>query len=190
MHLRSAGPRVWWLLALRGFFAAVFGVISLIWPGLTVFVLVILFGAYALVDGVSSLVEAFSRRRELNREWPLVLEGVLGVGAGVITFVWPDITTLALLYIIAAWSIFTGVAELFAAVRLRQAIDHEWLLGLSGVLSILFGLVLIVFPIGAIVTLGILVGVYAIIFGASLILLALRMRSPQSPTDSSSRAPG
>jgi uncharacterized membrane protein HdeD (DUF308 family) len=182
MNLIVIDARKWWLLLLRGLLAAVVGVLAIIWPGLTVFALVILFGAYALVDGISSVFAAIARRNETDREWALVLEGILGIIAGIVTFVWPDITTLALLYIIAAWAILTGVVELYAAVRLRRVIAREWLLGLSGVLSILLGLALIVFPIGAIVTLGIMFGVYAIFFGAALIALALRLRSLQSPT--------
>jgi uncharacterized membrane protein HdeD (DUF308 family) len=169
--------RSWWIMAVRGAAAVIFGVLALIWPEITLLALVLVFGAYALVDGLFALVAAV-RGRQLaggSRAW-LVLEGLLGVGAGIVTVVWPDITALALLWVIAFWAVLTGVLEIVAAVRLRRVLDNEWLLILAGALSIVFGLILIVFPREGAVGLVWLIGSYAIVFGIVLFGLALRLR--------------
>jgi uncharacterized membrane protein HdeD (DUF308 family) len=168
--------RNWWALALRGLFAVLFGLAVFIWPGLTLLALVALFAAYALVDGVFSLVAAVRAAGRQARWWPLLLEGVLGIAAGVVTFLWPNITALALLYLIAAWAIVTGVFEIVAAVRLRREIEGELLLGLAGLASVIFGILLILFPgAGALAVLW-LIGAYAIGFGILLIFLGFRLR--------------
>ena len=169
--------RSWWIMAVRGAAAVIFGVLALIWPGITLLALILVFGAYAFVDGLFALVAAV-RGRQLaggSRAW-LVLEGLLGVGAGIVTVVWPDITALALLWVIAFWAVLTGVLEIVAAVRLRRVLDNEWLLILAGALSIVFGLILIVFPREGAVGLVWLIGSYAIVFGIVLFGLALRLR--------------
>jgi uncharacterized membrane protein HdeD (DUF308 family) len=169
--------RSWWIMAVRGAAAVIFGVLALIWPEITLLALVLVFGAYAFVDGLFALVAAV-RGRQLaggSRAW-LVLEGLLGVGAGIVTVVWPDITALALLWVIAFWAVLTGVLEIVAAVRLRRVLDNEWLLILAGALSIVFGLILIVFPGEGAVGLVWLIGGYAIVFGIVLLGLALRLR--------------
>ena len=168
--------RNWWTLVLRGVLAVLFGVLAWVWPGLTLGVLVALFAAYALVDGVFALIAAFSGAGG-ERRLPLVLEGVLSIGAGVVAIAWPDLTTLALLYVIAAWAIITGLFEILAAVELRREIDNEWLLGLAGVGSIVFGILLVVFPGTGALALVWLIGVYAILFGVLLIALGFRLRS-------------
>lgn len=169
--------RTWWILAIRGAVAVLFGLLALIWPQITVFALVLVFGAYALVDGVFALVAAI-RGRQLaggGRGW-LVLEGLLGVGAGIVTFVWPSITALALLWVIAFWAVLTGVLEIIAAVRLRRVLDNEWLLIVAGALSIIFGLILMIWPGTGAIGLVWLIGGYAIVFGIVLLGLALRLR--------------
>src|SRR6185312_6734764 len=132
--------RRWWVLAVRGGAAVLFGLLALIWPGITVLALVLLFGAYALVDGVLALYTALADRpaAQGRRGW-LALEGVAGVLAAIGAFVWPGITALVLLYLIAAWALVTGVAEILTAIRLRREIEGEWLMILSGPLSIVFG---------------------------------------------------
>jgi uncharacterized membrane protein HdeD (DUF308 family) len=134
--------RYWWLIALRGVFAIIFGVLAFLWPVSTLGALVILFGAYALVDGLSAIVTGFSDKLTNNRWWVLLLEGVIGIAAGLLTFIWPNLTVVLLLYFIAAWAFFTGIFEILAAIRLRQELSNEWVLGLSGLLSIVFGLIL------------------------------------------------
>ena len=169
--------RSWWILAVRGVVAVIFGLLALIWPEITLLALVLVFGAYAFVDGVFALVAAV-RGRQLaggSRAW-LVLEGLLGVGAGVVAVLWPDITALALLWVIAVWAVLTGVLEILAAVRLRRVLDNEWLLVVAGVLSIVFGLILMIWPESGAIGLVWLIGIYAIVFGVVLLGLALRLR--------------
>src|SRR4051812_25399052 len=171
----------WWVLAVRGGIAVIFGVLAVLWPGLTVLALVLLFGAYALVDGVLELYAAlFNRglngaRTGGQRAW-LAVEGVVGVLAAIVAFVWPQITALALLYLIAARALVTGVAEIFAAIRLRQEIQGEWLLALSGVLSIIFAILAFIFPQAGALAVVWLIATYAIVFGAVLLALAFRIR--------------
>ena len=156
--------------------AILFGLAALIWPGLTLTALVLLFGAYTLVDGVFAVVAALARAGRERRWWVLLLEGPLGIAAGVVTLAWPGITGLVLLLFIAAWAVITGVVEIVAAIRLRREIEGEFLLGLSGVLSVLFGLLLIVRPGAGAVAVAWLIGIYAILFGALLLALAFRLR--------------
>jgi uncharacterized membrane protein HdeD (DUF308 family) len=169
--------RHWWVLAVRGALAVLFGLLALIWPGITVLALVLLFGAYALVDGVMALYTAlFDRGRTGGRGGWLVLEGVAGVLAAIGAFVWPGITALVLLYLIAAWALVTGVAEILAAIRLRREIEGEWLMILSGALSILFGLLAFLFPGAGALAVVWLIATYAIAFGVVMVILAFRLR--------------
>ena len=165
----------WWALLVRGLAAVFFGLAALFWPGLTLLVLITFFGAYALVDGIFALVAGL-RGSEARRRWLLLAEGVLGVLAGLITFFWPGITALVLLYIIAFWAIFTGILEVMIAISLRREIENEWLMALSGVLSILFGLVLAVLPGVGLLSLVWLMGIYALVFGIALVVLGFRVR--------------
>jgi uncharacterized membrane protein HdeD (DUF308 family) len=139
----------------------------------TLTVLVLFWGAFALVDGVLALVAAF--RTDHDHRWGLLLEGVVGIGAGIVTFVWPGLTALVLLYIIAVWALLTGVLELVAAVRLRKVIQNEWWLALSGIASVLFGLVLLAAPGAGAVAVVWLIAAYAIVFGILNLALALRL---------------
>jgi uncharacterized membrane protein HdeD (DUF308 family) len=169
--------RNWWMLALRGVIAILFGIVAFIWPGLTLLSLVLLFGAYAFLDGVFSLIAAWRGRETNDRWWALLLEGILGIAAGVIAFGWPDAAAVGLLYVIAAWAILTGLLEIVAAIRLREEIDNEWLLGLTGVASIIFGLLLAIWPGAGLLTLTWIIGGYAIAFGVLMLLLAFRLRN-------------
>ena len=140
----------------RDLLAILFGIMAFVWPGITLFALVVLFGAYALLDGITAIVLGIAARTErsgdtpVRREWwAMILVGVLGIAAGIITF-WPGITAFALLIVIAVTAIVRGIAEVIAAIRLRKYIEHEWLLGFAGVISIAFGVVLLARPaIGA-----------------------------------------
>jgi uncharacterized membrane protein HdeD (DUF308 family) len=166
----------WWALALRGLAALVFGTLVFFWPGITLVVLVLWFGAYALMDGLFAIIAAVKAAGRQQRWGSMLLEGVSGLGAGVLTFLWPGITALVLLYLIATWSILTGIFEIAAAIRLRREIEGEWLLGLGGIASIVFGVFLFAFPgVGALAVLG-LIGAYALGIGILWLLLAFRLR--------------
>ena len=146
-------------------------------PGATLLALVFVWGAYAIVDGAFALYMTFLASRQQRRSWPHLLEGIAGIGAGVLAFVLPGITALALLYLIAAWAIVTGAVEIVAAVDLRKQIQNEWLLGLAGALSIIFGIVVAVMPDAGALAVVWTVGAYALLFGITLIVLAFRVRS-------------
>ena len=171
--------RHWWAVALRGVAAILFGVLALVWPGITVFALVIVFGAYALVDGAFTLAAAFGNRdggrTRGSRGW-LFARGTAGILTGIIAAVWPGITALALLWVIALWAMVTGVLEIVAAFQLRKEMRREWLLALSGALSVLFGVLLVVWPAAGVLTLIVLIGIAAIAFGITLLMLGLRLR--------------
>jgi uncharacterized membrane protein HdeD (DUF308 family) len=168
--------RNWWVVALRGVVAILYGLFALVWPGLTLEILVLFFGAYMLVDGVFAIFAAFTNRAGHDRWWVLLLEGLVGIAAGIITFSNPGLATLALLYVISFWAIVTGVLEIVAAIRLRKEIQGEWLLALSGIVSLVLGILLIVFPAAGVLTIAWIIGAYAILFGAMLLSLSLRLR--------------
>jgi uncharacterized membrane protein HdeD (DUF308 family) len=134
----------WWLILLRGIVGAIFGVLAFAWPGATLLAVVFVWGAYALVDGAFALYMTFLAARQERRWWPFLFEGLAGIGAGIVAFAVPGITALVLLYLIAAWAILTGIVETVGAVDLRKQIQNEWLLGLAGVLSIVFGILVAV----------------------------------------------
>lgn len=175
--------RNWWVLVLRGVVAVIFGVLAFIWPFITVTVLVLFFGAYALVDGIFAVWSALTHRSEHDRWWVLLLEGLVGIAAGILTFFYPGVTALVLLYFIAIWAVLTGVLEIAAAIRLRREIEGEWLLVFSGILSVIFGIVAVIFPSTGAVAIVWLIAAYAILFGLLLITLGLRVRGWGSPKD-------
>jgi len=173
--------RNWWALVLRGLAAILFGVLAFAWPGITLFVLVLFFGAYMLVDGIFAIVAAVRAAGEEDRWWLLLVQGILGVLAGLVAIFWPGLTALALLYFIAAWAIVTGIMEIVAAIRLRREIEGEWALALSGALSVLFGVLLVVLPAPAgLLSLVWLIGAYAVATGVLLLILGFRVRSEAS----------
>ena len=170
----------WWAVALRGIVAIMTGIVAFLLPVPTMIALVWLFGAYAFLDGLFNLILVLRRRRTRSRPWwAFVLSGIAGVAIGVISFVWPGITALALVYLIAAWALITGVLEIIAAVRLRKEMKGEWLLALSGVFSVLLGVLLAIAPgPGAIAWVWYL-GTLAIIFGVLMVALSFRLRGRQ-----------
>ena len=158
--------RLWWLFVLRGVLAIAFGVIALLAPGEALLAIALWFGAYAFVDGIFSIAAAVTGHAPGGRWGSLLVVGLLGLAVGVFTFVNPWLTEVALLYVIAFWAVATGVFEVIAAVRLRRYIEGEWLLAVSGVLSIIFGLVLVAMPLIGMLAVAWLVGSYAVVFGA------------------------
>jgi uncharacterized membrane protein HdeD (DUF308 family) len=167
--------RDWWIIALQGIAAVIFGVLAIIWPGITLLALVFLFAAYALVDGVLALIRGV-RGEGGRRDWTQVLLGIVGIAAGVIAYAVPGITAYALLLVIAAWAIASGLIELKAAYQLREVIRREWLLALDGLVSIVFGLVLVVFPSAGALAVVWLIGSFAVASGVILLMIAFRMR--------------
>ena len=166
----------WWMFAVRGVAAVIFGVLALIWPGQTLQALVLVFGAFALVDGIFAVIAGIAARGYFDRWWAVLLEGVAGVVIGLLTFFWPSITALVLLYFIAAWALITGIFEIVAAIQFRRVISNEWMYILGGLLSIVFGVLLFVFPGAGAVSLVWMIGIYAIVFGISEIIFAFRLR--------------
>src|SRR5262245_5222284 len=174
--LRELLAKNWWLVLVRGISAVAFGALAIAWPGLTLVVLMFLYGAYALLDGIAAIAAAIAGRgRRAPTGW-LLFTGALGIAAGVITFVAPGITAFALLVVIAVWSILHGLFAILGAIRLRQEIDGEWVLILSGLLSVAVGVVLLARPGPGALALVLVIGAYAILFGVLLITLALRLR--------------
>jgi uncharacterized membrane protein HdeD (DUF308 family) len=169
--------RNWWLLLLRGIAGIIFGVLTFFWPEISLVALVLLFGAFAFADGVFALINGIRERRANDRWWLLILHGLMGIGAGVVTLLWPGISALALLYVIAAWALVTGALEIAAAIRLRKVIEGEWLLALSGIASVLLGILLFLFPEPGVLAVVLWIGAYALVSGVLLIVLAFRLRS-------------
>jgi len=167
----------WWLLALRGLVAVLFGVLAFMWPGATLITLVWLFGAFALVNGILSLVLAAKTPKGYPKVGSLILSGLLGILAGLLAFVMPGITALGLLILIAAWAIATGVMELVAAVRLRKIINNEWLLVLVGIATVVFGFLLLLQPAAGALALIWWIGAWAIVSGVLFMILAFKMRN-------------
>ena len=167
--------RNWWTLVVRGGIAIVFGLLAMILPLATLVGLVWLFGAYAFIDGLFAIAAAV-RGSAARAWWMWLLEGIAGLVIGLVSFVWPGLTAVALVYIIAAWALLTGVLEIVAAIRLRKEITGEWWLAAGGVLSIVLGAILAVAPGAGAVALIWLLGVYAILFGVILLGLGYKLR--------------
>jgi uncharacterized membrane protein HdeD (DUF308 family) len=167
-----------WLLALGGIAAVIFGIVALVWPGITLVALVILFGAYALVGGVLTLVGGLDLGTEHGRHWVLmVFSGIVGIAIGVFTFFRPGITALALVYLIALWAILTGILEFAAGVELTGSLKGAWALWLGGLLSVAFGVLIALRPAGGALAIIWLIGIYAIVFGILRIIYAYRAHS-------------
>ncbi len=168
--------RGWWLLLLRGIAAIAFGVLTWLWPGISVAALVLLFGAYAFADGVLSSWAALAGRADHQYWWLLLLRGLLGIAVGIMAFVEPGVVVLAVLIYMAIWAIATGLIEITTAVRLRREIEGEWLLIFSGLVSVLFGVVLLAQPGASALALLWLIATFAVVFGVVLVILAFKAR--------------
>ena len=167
--------RNWCAVALRGVAGIVFGIFTFVAPGISLVVLVLMFAAYALADGILAIASAI--RGGGDRWWVLLLEGIMGIGTAAVTLFWPGITALALLYMIAAWAFVTGGLEIAAAIRLRKVITGEWLLVLSGIASIALGTILVLSPAAGALALVLWIGAYALVSGALLVTLGFRLRA-------------
>jgi uncharacterized membrane protein HdeD (DUF308 family) len=170
--LAEAAASHWWVLALRGVIAILFGFAAIAWPGVTLAVLVMLYGIFSLADGILAFAAGIRAR------WGgLLFAGVLGTIVGFVALIWPGITALALLFLIAAWAIVTGVLQIVAAVQLRRVITGEWLLGLAGALAIAWGILLVFNPRAGALSVLWIIGAFAIAYGVVLLGLAFRLRS-------------
>ncbi len=167
--------RNWWLVALRGICALVLAVLIFVWPSRTLLALILLFGAYTLIDGLLTLVAAFRHGRQGRRRSSLIVEGLLGIVAGILTFVIPGVSAQFILVLLSAWAITSGVSEIRSAVHLRHEIIGEWLLAAGGIVSVLFGLLLLVSG-GSLLVVVVLLSGYAWIFGLLLLALAVRLK--------------
>jgi len=179
--------RYWWAFIVRGVLAIALGVMVYAWPAITLAALIIVFGVYAFADGVFLLVKAIGSWKAREDRWVLLLEGLLGIGIGAMTFFAPDVTAIGLLFYVASWSLATGVLEIVGAIRLRKEIAGEFWWILSGVVSILFAIFLMMFPGAGILGLVWLLGIFAIAFGVVLIALGIRIRA-QRPGKKRARA--
>ena len=172
--------RFWWLLLLRGVLAVLFGISAFAWPGLTLVTLVMLFAAYAFVDGIFEVVHAIGHRKEIENWGLLLIEGLFSIAFGILAFQAPALTTaiggVIVACYMAAWAIVTGAMRIVMAVRLRKEIEGEWLLGLSGAVSILFGIIILARPDLGVLVLLYFVATWAILLGAIMIALALKAR--------------
>ncbi|HEX6944766.1 MAG TPA: HdeD family acid-resistance protein [Casimicrobiaceae bacterium] len=166
----------WWVLVLRGVAAVLFGVMTFVWPVITIAVLVLMWGAYALVDGVFAVIGSFKRGAGQAFPWWLFITGLAGVLAGVFTFVNPALTASALLLLIAAFCIVRGIMQIAAAIRLRDEIDHEWLMGIAGVLSAVFGVMVMIFPGAGAVAIVFWIGALAVAVGVLEIIVGIRLK--------------
>ncbi len=187
-NVKSVAESVWWLVLLRGIFVVIFGLIALVSPGIALLTLVWVFGFYAILDGIAAIVIGIRTRGEPHWVWTIV-QGVISVLAGVIALIWPGVTALALLFVVAFWAILLGIGEIAAAFASRKsgAKDWGWTLA-AGILSVIFGIVLLIWPAGGILTLVWLVGIFALAGGIALIVLAFRVRSVAKSATATSRA--
>jgi uncharacterized membrane protein HdeD (DUF308 family) len=166
----------WWALVLRGLAAVAFGILTFVKPSISLLALVILWGAYALVDGVFAIVLSIRGARMVPGWGWLLAGGIVSIGAGVVAFAWPGITAVALLAVIAAWAVLTGIAQIVNAIRLRRHLRGEWMLAAGGILSIVFGVLLAARPAAGALAVTWLIGLYALLFGATLVGLGFRLR--------------
>jgi uncharacterized membrane protein HdeD (DUF308 family) len=175
--------RNWWVFAVRGAAAIVFGVLAIVWPERTLPVLIALFAAFALVDGASLLISLIRGDPDARRGgWSVAIIGILGVVAGIVAFFLPGLTAISLLYVVAAWSIASGIFQIVAAITLRRQIEGELWMAIGGILSIVFGLYLAIFPGEGLLALVLILGIWAIVFGASSLALAIRLRGLRRST--------
>jgi uncharacterized membrane protein HdeD (DUF308 family) len=175
MPLLLAGN--WWAIALRGVCGILFGLGAIFWPGIALAALVLLFGAYAFADGVLAIVSAVRAGAKHERWVALAFEGVFGIIVGIWSFMAPAVTIVVLVVVVAIWALITGILEIVAALRLRETIKGEWVLGLIGVASILFGTALAIVPLAGALVLAIWIGSYAFVAGVLQLMLALKLRN-------------
>jgi uncharacterized membrane protein HdeD (DUF308 family) len=167
--------RNWWALALRGIAAILLGMLTILWPGITLPLLVLFFAAYLLVDGVFAIIAGVRAAQQHERWSLLVVEGALDLLVGGIAFIWPNIALLSFIYLIALWAILTGIALLVAALRLHRA-GGEATLAIGGLVSLLWGVLVVAWPKAGEIAVALWIGVYALLFGVFMLTFALSLR--------------
>ena len=179
----SEFSRRWWIVGLRGVLALVFGILAFVFPSAALMALVLVFGIYALLDGLFALTTALALRPQKPLWTMLLIEGIAGILAGIFAFAWPEMTAFALVYLAAAWALVTGIFQLVAAYRLREIVANDWLMIVGGAASILLGVLLIALPGAAMFVWVMLVAAYAVVFGVVTISLAVKLyRLSHGPT--------
>jgi uncharacterized membrane protein HdeD (DUF308 family) len=173
----SAIRGVWWLVLIRGILAILFGLFALFAPGTALLALVFVFGAYAIIDGITAIIAGIRHRAEESHWIWHVVQGVVSLIAGIVAFTWPGVTVLAILFVIAFWSIVNGVAQIVESFTMRKmgASTWGWMLA-GGIVSVIFGIVLVTQPGAGLITLLWLVGIFSIVFGVIMVVWALRLR--------------
>jgi len=166
----------WWMLLIRGIFLILFGILIATWPGLALYTFVIFFGAFALVHGLMGVIGSIANRAGNEDWWLVLLEGIISIIIGIMTFVWPGLTALVLAYFIAAWAVIMGILRIYGAIKLRKEIDGEWLLIIGGIISLLFGIFVFTRPLEGALAMAWIIGVYAIVFGLLGVLLSFRIK--------------
>jgi uncharacterized membrane protein HdeD (DUF308 family) len=168
--------RNWWAFAIRGLIAIIFGVIAIFFPATAFLSLVLVFGIFVLVDGIFSIVAVFVSGAHSESWWWLVIEGAFGILIGILTLIQPAAMAFAWIFVIAAWALVTGILEIFTAIRLRKTIANEGWMIVSGVLSVLFGILVTISPQSGAFAIGLIIGIYALMFGITLLMIAFRLR--------------
>ena len=181
--------RNWWAVALRGISALLVAALLFVWPGRTLLALVLLFGAYTFIDGILTIISVFRPKEGQPHRWPLLAEGLLGLVAGVLTFVIPGVSARLIVILLSMWAISTGVSEISSAIRLRKEMTGEWLLALGGGVSVVFGVLLLLSSGASPATIVVLLAAYALIFGLLLLILAFRIRRAHAGTLTAESAP-
>lgn len=179
----SAAPmpnRLWWMIVLRGIAALLFGLIAIFWPGISLDALVILFGAYALTDGLIALTGSLRMAAGEPRRSFLALTGVMGILIGLVSVLWPQATVMLLLYVVAAWALLFGVIEIVGSLRLRKQVGSDWPLSKGGIILVAFGLLLLAFPNAVAVAATWVIGIFALLIGVALLGFAWRRRAQDS----------
>ena len=171
--------RCWWMLAVRGALALAFGVLALALPGITLIAIVALFSAYAILSGAAMIAGALRHRGGDNRWWVVLVIGLASFAIGAATLFYPGLTAIVFVLFLAAYALFTGILEIVLAVWLRKVIEREWMLALSGALSVLFGVAVLLVPMAGVLVFVWLVAFYALLSGVLLLSLAFRARAWQ-----------
>lgn len=174
----------WWSLAVKGVLAMLFGFLVIIWPDTTILLLVLLFGAFIFLSGIFALAGVLSGHVKSNQKWLVAVEGGIGLLIGFIVFFYPQISVAVLLFFVSLWAIIYGIVQIISAVNLRGEIEHEWLLGVSGGLSVALGVIFLAFPIAALGTIAFLLGMVAFVIGAVTLVFAIRLRGLEAYEES------